>query len=194
MAKIGSICVYCGSAGLVRDSYRDAATALGKALAAADIRLVYGGGRVGLMGLVADGAMTAGGHVTGIIPQFLQDYEVGHKGVTDLQVVDSMHTRKQRMADLSDGFIILPGGFGTLEEFFEVLTWKQLKLHDKPIVIADFDGYWKPLTGLLDHMIAEKFARPETRTLYQVAETVDGVLAALAAAPAPAVDPSTKWT
>lgn len=193
MATVASVCVYCGSAGAVNDLYRDGASALGQALAQRGIRLVYGGGRVGLMGLVADGVMSGGGHVTGIIPQFLQDYEVGHHGVSDLQIVDTMHTRKQRMAAASDAFIVLPGGFGTLEEFFEVLTWKQLKLHDKPIIIADFGGYWGPLTALLDHMIAEKFARPEMKALYQVAGTVEEIFTALDAAPAPAIDPSTKW-
>jgi len=193
MARIGSVCVYCGSAGSVDERYRQGATDLGTELGKRQIGLVYGGGRVGLMGLVADAAMAAGGHVTGIIPQFLQDYEVGHHGVSELLVVDTMHTRKQAMADRSDAFIVLPGGFGTLEEFFEVLTWKQLRLHDKPIIIADIGGYWGPLVSLLDHMIAEKFARPEMTSLYTVAHSVEEIFEALAAAPAPTVDPATKW-
>ncbi len=194
MQTISSLCVYCGSSGTVRDSYRQFATDLGEEMARRGLKLVYGGGRVGLMGLVADGVMRLGGQAVGIIPEFLERYEVGHGGITELVIVDTMHTRKQKMAELSDAFIVLPGGFGTLEEFFEVLTWRQLKLHDKPIIIADVDGYWGKLTELLDHMIEEGFAKPQMRGLWTVARTLDDVFAKLHTAPAPVVEPAIKWT
>lgn len=198
MTSIKSVCVYCGSAGAVDPAFREAATALGTLLAKAGIDLVYGGGRVGLMGLVADAVMTGGARVTGIIPEFLDKYEVGHTGLSELIVVDTMHTRKKQMMDLADAFIVLPGGFGTLEELFEVLTWKQLRLHDKPILILDLPGtdgrgFWEPLTGLLDHIIGQKFAKPETAALWQVITRLDDVLPALNAAPPPAVPVETKW-
>lgn len=198
MTSVTSVCVYCGSAGAVDPAYRDAAAGLGRLLAQAGINLVYGGGRVGLMGLVADAVMAGGAHVTGIIPEFLDKYEVGHTGLSELIVVDTMHTRKQQMMDRADAFIVLPGGFGTLEELFEVLTWKQLRLHDKPILILDLPGtdgrgFWEPLTGLLNHIIGQNFAKPETAALWQVITRLDDVLPALRAAPPPAVPVETKW-
>ena len=140
MANIQSVCVYCGSASDGPESHRNAAAQLGAALAENNIRLVFGGGHVGLMGIAADAALAAGGEVIGVIPDFLRDRELGHEGCDDLIVTPSMHSRKQKMAELSDGFAILPGGLGTLDEAFEIITWKQLNLHDKPIVIADIDG------------------------------------------------------
>jgi uncharacterized protein (TIGR00730 family) len=193
MRKIKSVCVYCGSSSQVDQRYRDAAVALGALLARCRTTLVYGGGRVGLMGLLADACLQAGGEVIGVIPEFLRRYEVGHGAVTELVVVDNMHQRKQQMFDRSDGFVILPGGLGTLEEMFEVLTWKQLRLHDKPIVIADIAGYWAPLTALIDQMIGENFARPEARDLFAVVDRVDAILPALEQAPLPMVGPETKW-
>jgi uncharacterized protein (TIGR00730 family) len=181
MPNPGALCVYCGSSGAVDPRYRAAASELGREMARRGITLIYGGGRVGLMGLAADACMQGGGKVIGIIPDFLQRDEIGHAGITELIVVDSMHARKQLMAEMADGFVILPGGYGTLEEFFEILTWKQLKLHDKPVLIFDAGGYWAPLTDLLDHVLAENFARPESRALWTRVSSVDGVFEALAA-------------
>src|SRR5689334_8377176 len=149
MRNIQRLCVYCGSAGAVGEKYRAAATELGTRLAAAGIGLVYGGGRVGLMGLLADAALASRGEVTGIIPARLRDAESAHLGVTELVVVDSMHDRKRVMAERADAFAILPGGIGTLDEMFEILTWRQLGLHDKPIFLIDVAGYWRPLRELL---------------------------------------------
>lgn len=186
MADIHSLCVYCGSSPRVDEKYKTAAARLGALIAARGLQLVYGGGRVGLMGITADAALGAGGKVVGIIPEHIQALEVQHTGLTELHVVDSMHTRKQMMFDRSDAFIVLPGGLGTLDEAFEMMTWLQLKLHDKPIVFVDVDGFWRPFLRLVDHMIAQGFCRPETRDLFQVVETVDEVFGAIAA-PVPLV-------
>ncbi|MCG5244171.1 TIGR00730 family Rossman fold protein [Azospirillum doebereinerae] len=179
MKTLSSVCVYCGASSQVADVHKEAAHALGDGLARRGIRLVYGGGRVGLMGIVADAALAAGGEVVGIIPEHIQSAEIEHTGLTELHVVDSMHTRKRMMVERSDAFVVLPGGLGTLDEMFEVLTWKQLQLHDKPVVIADVDGYWRPLLGLVDHMVAQGFARIDRSKLYSVADQVDGVFDAL---------------
>src|SRR5579871_3203178 len=189
MKRLKSLCVYCGSSGAVDERYRDAAIRLGTTLAEQRITVVYGGGRVGLMGLLADACLQAGGTVVGVIPEFLRRAEVGHGAVTELVIVDTMHERKRTMFERSDGFVILPGGLGTLEETFEVLTWKQLKLHDKPIVVVDVAGYWQPLAALIDHVIGENFAGPQMRQLMTVVGNVDGVLPALAHAAAPRVGP-----
>ena len=157
-ARIRSVCVYCGSAGAVDERYRAAAVELGRSLAKAGIGLVFGGGHIGLMGVAADAALAAGGHVVGIIPAALRDRELGHQGVSELVVVDTMHDRKRIMAERADAFAVLPGGIGTLDEFFEILTWRQLKLHDKPIFLVDVAGYWQPLRALLDHIVAHNFA------------------------------------
>lgn len=158
-----TICVYCGSNTGSNPAYAAQARALGQRLAADDITLVYGGGNVGLMGIVADAALAAGGQAIGVIPQQLVDWEVAHKGVTRLEVVDSMHTRKARMFELSDGFIALPGGFGTLDEMFEMLTWRQLGLGEKPCAFLDVDGFWQPLMTMLDTMVRERFLHAEQR-------------------------------
>ena len=183
MKKIGRLCVYCGSSGAVEARYREAASELGARLAAAGIELVYGGGRVGLMGLLAEGALTAGGKVTGIIPRRLLDAEVAHLGVTELVVVDSMHDRKRLMAEKADAFSVLPGGIGTLDELFEIVSWKQLELHDKPILLVDIGGYWAPLRELLDHIVVNGFARPQTRRLLHVVPSVSALMAALSEQP-----------
>jgi uncharacterized protein (TIGR00730 family) len=183
MQNIRSLCVYCGSSGAVDAQYRDAASELGANLAQAGIALVYGGGRIGLMGLVADAALAAEGKVTGIIPSHLRDAEVAHRGVTELVVVDSMHERKRLMAERADAFAILPGGIGTLDEMFEIVSWKQLRLHDKPILLVDIGGYWAPLRALLDHIIDTGFASAQTRGLLQVVPSIAALMAALTAAP-----------
>jgi len=193
MTTVRSICVYCGSSGRVDPRYREAAEHLGTELARRGIRVVYGGGRVGLMGLVADAALAAGGEVIGIIPGHIQALEVEHTDLTELHVVGSMHERKQLMFERSDAFVVLPGGLGTLDETFEILTWKQLTLHDKPVVLVDVAGYWRPLVGLLDHMIEQGFARPEHKALYRKVDSVDAVFEALARAPEPIVEPQSKW-
>ena len=184
MKKIRCLCVYCGSSGAVEASYREAASELGARLAAAGIELVYGGGRVGLMGLLADAVLTTNGKVTGIIPRRLLDAEVAHLGVTELVVVDNMHDRKRLMAEKADAFAVLPGGIGTLDELFEMLSWKQLELHDKPILLVDIGGYWAPLRALLDHIVVNGFARPQTRRLLHVVPSVSALMAALSEEPA----------
>ena len=183
MNKIRRLCVYCGSSGAVEARFREAASELGARLAAAGIELVYGGGRVGLMGLLADAALTTNGKVTGIIPRRLLDAEVAHLGVTELVVVDSMHDRKRLMAEKADAFAVLPGGIGTLDELLETLSWKQLELHDKPILLVDIGGYWAPLRELLDHIVVNGFARPQTRRLLHVVPSVSALMAALSEQP-----------
>ena len=165
MAGFERICVFCGSRAGVRDAYRASADALGRLLAERGIELVYGGGKVGLMGIVADACLAAGGRVTGIIPDALMKWEVGHPGLTRLEVVDSMHTRKARMAELSDGFIALPGGLGTFEELFEILTWAQLGFHRKPAALLDVGDYYRPLVTMLDAAVTEGFMKPANRGL-----------------------------
>jgi uncharacterized protein (TIGR00730 family) len=185
MALVKRICVYCGSSGRVNETYRAAATRLGVIFAQAGIELIYGGGRVGLMGLLADATLASGGRVTGIIPGHLHDREVGHTGLSELMVVDNMHERKRLMFDLADAFAVLPGGLGTLDETIEVLTWKQLGLHDKPLVVIDIAGYWTPLFELVEHAVANGFAARSALQLYRVVGRVEDLLPALAAAPEP---------
>ncbi len=183
MPNIKALCVYCGSSGRVAASYREAASELGMRLAAAGIEIVFGGGRVGLMGLVADAALAGGGRVTGIIPARLRDAELAHQGVSELVIVDSMHERKRLMAERADAFAVLPGGIGTLDETFEMLSWKQLGLHDKPIYLVDIDGYWTTLRTLLDDIVERGFAPAKTRRLLQTVSTVAELMTALAEAP-----------
>jgi len=183
MTEIKRLCVYCGSSGAVEASYREAASELGARLAAAGIELVYGGGRVGLMGLLADAALIGGGKVTGVIPTRLLRAEVAHSGVTELVVVESMHVRKRLMAEKADAFAVLPGGIGTLDELFETLSWKQLELHDKPILLVDIGGYWAPLRKLLDHIVVSGFAREQTRGLLHVVPSVSALMTALSEEP-----------
>ncbi|WP_323121629.1 LOG family protein [Burkholderia alba] len=152
-----SVCIYCGSAAGNKPVYANAAQALGRALAQADLTLVYGGGRVGLMGVIADAVLAAGGRAIGVIPKLLVDKEVGHAGLTELHVVPDMHHRKKMMADLSDAFVAMPGGAGTLEEFFEVYTWAQLGYHRKPVALYNIDGFYDPLIALLQHTVDEGF-------------------------------------
>jgi uncharacterized protein (TIGR00730 family) len=176
MAEIKTVAVFCGAQAGDDPAYREAAEALGRGLAEAGIRLVFGGGRIGLMGAVADAALAAGGRVVGIIPEFLTRWEVAHEGVADMTITDSMHSRKRRMFDLSDAFVTLPGGLGTLDETIEIITWRQLKLHDKPILLCDVKGSAQPLLAAIEAAIEHGFARSDVRRLYEV---VDGVPAAL---------------
>ena len=183
------VCVFCGSSDGARSSYRQAASDLGRLLAVTGIGVVYGGGNVGLMGALADAALSAGGDVIGVIPEHLGQKELAHRGV-HLRVVHSMHERKALMADLSDGFIALPGGYGTLEEFCEVLTWSQLGLHTKPCGLLNVDHYYDGLLGLLDHAVAEGFVRPESRHLVLVDDEPQRLVDRLAAWQAPSFD---RW-
>jgi hypothetical protein len=188
MSNIRRLCVYCGSSGAVDRQYREAATELGARLAVAGIGLVYGGGRVGLMGLLADAVLAGGGEVIGIIPARLRDAELAHPDATEMVVVESMHERKRLMSENADAFAVLPGGIGTLDEMFEILSWKQLGLHDKPILLADIGGYWAALRVLLDDIVTKGFARPEARALVRVVPTVAALMAALEAVPEPRRD------
>ncbi|MDQ0324617.1 uncharacterized protein (TIGR00730 family) [Rhodopseudomonas julia] len=163
-----AICVFCGSNAGARADYARAAASLGVAIAEAGLRLVYGGARVGLMGAVANAALTAGGEVIGVIPHALVQKEVAHKGLTKLHEVGSMHERKALMGDLSDGFVALPGGAGTLEELFEVWTWGQLGYHQKPVGLLNVAGFYDGLAAFLDHQAAEHFMRPEHRAMLMV--------------------------
>ena len=172
------VCVYCGSS--AGNDPRFAATArdFGAALARAGIGVVYGGGRVGLMGAVADAALEAGGEVIGIIPRFLEEREVAHSGV-DLRVVESMHERKQLMSELSDAFVALPGGFGTFEEFFEIVTWVQLRLLDAPCILANVEGYFDALLALIDGAHAKGFINAQNRGIVESYDNLEDVLARL---------------
>ena len=160
-----TVCVFCASSDGARPSYGAAARRMGSALARRGLGLVYGGGRVGLMGVLADAALRAGGKVMGVIPDALLEKEVAHVGLSKLYVVGSMHERKKLMADLSDGFVTLPGGYGTLEEFLEVLSWAQLGIHEKPCGLLEVEGYWEPLSSLFDKAVAEGFVKPDHRSL-----------------------------
>ncbi|HEU0171540.1 MAG TPA: TIGR00730 family Rossman fold protein [Acidimicrobiales bacterium] len=187
------VCVFCGSSDGARSDYAQAAERLGEALAARGIDLVYGGAHVGLMGRLADACRAGGGQVIGVIPERLVDAEVAHTSIDDLRIVGSMHERKALMADLSDGFLALPGGFGTLEEFCEVLTWSQLGLHPvpKPCGLLDVAGYFEPLVTLFDRGVDEGFIRPVHRGLVLASDDVEALLDALAAWTPPPV--TRKW-
>ena len=187
MATVTSLCVYCASSIRVDDVYKNAATELGQLLGERGIRLVFGGGRVGLMGLMADAAMKAGGEVVGVIPRHLEDAEVGHRGISELHIVENMHVRKEMMFRLADAVAVLPGGLGTLDETFEIITWRQLRLHDKPIVIVDIEGFWQPFLDLVDHVCDKGFASPQVRDLFTTVERVDQLLPTIEALPAPAI-------
>jgi len=179
-----AIAVYCGSAHGVSPAYAEGARALGRAMAAQGLGLVYGGGNVGLMGVIADEVMRSGGAAVGVIPQALMDREVGHTGLTRLYVVKDMHERKAMMADLADGFIAMPGGMGTLEELFEMLTWSQLGIHHKPIGLLNVDGYYDRLLGFVGHMQEQGFVKPQHAALMMAEPAPDALLARLRAAAA----------
>lgn len=161
MKNIKSVCVFCGSQPGVRPEYEAQARALGALLARQGISLVYGGGHVGLMGAVADAALAAGGKVVGVIPEHLMRPEIAHQGLTELHVVDTMHTRKRMMAERADAFVVLPGGYGTFEEMFEMVTWLQLQLHAKPVGVLNVEGYYDHLLAFLRHASQEGFIRPQ---------------------------------
>jgi uncharacterized protein (TIGR00730 family) len=176
---LGRLCVFCGSRDGARPAFAGAADELGRLLAASGIGLVYGGASVGLMGRLADAVLAAGGSVTGVIPRALVDREIAHAGLSELHVVDDLHQRKALMARLSDAFVALPGGVGTLDELFEIVTWRALGLHRKPIGLLDTDGYFAPLVRLLDHMVVSGFLDPAVRALVQAAPDPPALLAIL---------------
>lgn len=184
------VCVFCGSNHGVRPAYTAAAEKLARFLVKLGIGIVYGGGNIGLMGVLADTAIIAGGEVTGVIPRALFAKEVGHAGITDMRIVGSMHERKALMAELSDGFIALPGGWGTFDEFCEVLTWAQLGLHRKPCGILNVEGYYDPLLKMFDHSVAEGFLKPEYRPLVIAASEPEELIAKMQGYQPPSLD---RW-
>ena len=186
-----SICVFCGSSPGSRPEYAEAARRVGAILAARGIGLVYGGGRVGLMGTVADAALAGGGEVLGVIPEAMSGREIAHSGVTELIIVPNMHARKALMAERSAAFLVLPGGIGTYEEFFEVLTWSALGYHAKPVGVLDVAGYFGPLHALLDQCQAEAFLRPDHLAALRLGDDPEAMIDALMRGPAPAANP--RW-
>ena len=193
LSAVRSVCVYCSSAGHTDEIYNEVARDVGMALAHRKFRVVYGGGRRGMMGMLADAALGAGGEVVGIIPAFIKEHEIQHTGLTELYVVKDMHTRKRMMVEMSDAFVVLPGGFGTMDETFEILSWKQLGLHNKPIVLYNYNGFWNPLLELIEHMDAHGFVMPENTHSFATVTTHKGLFEALTAPPGPLMNPVTKW-
>ena len=193
MSDIKTACVYCGSSNNVDEIYKDASRELGAVLAKSGVSLVYGGGDVGLMGIVANAVLESGGDAVGIIPGHIAEKEVAHHKLTELHVVDTMHERKQMMVDRADAFIIMPGGLGTMDEFFEIFTWWQLGLHDKPIIIVNVNGYWDALLDLIDNLIENGFAKEADREYLCVINDVKDVPEAFERAPREKIEPQTKW-
>lgn len=184
------VCIFCGSYPGTQPVYMTAAHAMGMGLAKRNLGLVYGGGRVGLMGAVADGALAGSGKVTGVIPQSLVDRELAHTGLSELRVVASMHQRKAMMAEIADAFIALPGGFGTLDELFEIITWAQLGIHNKPVALLNIKGYFDPLVHFIEHMATEGFIKPVHRQAVLVKDDVDTLLDTIVAYQPPQLE---KW-
>ncbi|HET6305861.1 MAG TPA: TIGR00730 family Rossman fold protein [Rhodopila sp.] len=176
MTSIRSLAVFCGSRLGISPAYAAAGQELGQGLGQAGIRLVYGGGRIGIMGVVADAVMAAGGTVLGVIPEFLTQREVANTNLTTMRVTDSMHERKRQLYEEADAFLVMPGGLGTYDEAFEIITWRQLRLHDKPIMLCNVEGWALPLVAAIDHAIAQGFADPACRRLFEVIDGVPAVL------------------
>lgn len=182
-----SIAVFCGSSEGASSIYKESAAHLGRELAERQLTLIYGGAKVGLMGAVADAVLAHGGKAIGVLPYFLQSREIAHPGLTELILVDSMHERKAKMADLADGFVALPGGPGTLEEYFEIFTWGQLGLHQKPCGLLNVNGYFDPLLAMFDQMERERFMQPKYRSMVIADDTPEGILEQFARYEAPSV-------
>jgi len=180
-----SVCVYCSSSANPEAAVEKEIRAFGRELSKRGVRLVYGGASKGLMGAIADEVLSSGGKVTGIIPKALEGRESAHRGLTDLKVVGSMHEREQLMFDLSDAFVAFPGGFGTMEEVIEMITWKQMGIHGKPIVIANIGGYFDPLLAQFERAVQKKYARTEDRILFAIADSTKAILTFLEGAPVP---------
>ncbi len=183
MTKLTALCVYCGAHLGIHPSHRTAAARLGTLLGKNRIKLIFGAGSVGLMGVVADAALAAGGEAIGIIPHHLNRAELAHDRLTEIHVVDSMHERKQRMFELADAFAVLPGGLGTLDETIEIITWRQLGLHQMPVVLIDHQGYWKPFCKLVDHVIREGFAHSSVKNMYTIVSGVEDVISTIDSRP-----------
>ena len=179
MSNKKSVCVFCGASNNVPQKFLDIGAKFGQILAKRDITLVYGGGDCGVMGAVANSTMKSGGHVTGVFPVSLRNIENEHQNLSEIIIVDTMHERKQNMFERSDAFIVFPGGFGTMDEMFEILTWKQLLLHHKPIVIFNYENYWDPLISLMNNIIDVGFAKPETAGFFNVVDRVEAILEVL---------------
>jgi uncharacterized protein (TIGR00730 family) len=180
-----TLCVYCSASNEVSPAYLEAARELGGLAARSGLRLVFGAGSVGLMGALADGALAEGGQVVGVIPEHLEQRELGHRGISEYIVVGSMHDRKRVMFDHADAFAILPGGLGTLDEAFEVITWRQLGLHDKPIFLVNLSGFWDPLLVLIEHLLHERFLHQDPARLFQAVDDTPALVEAVLAAPRP---------
>ena len=192
MIKRPTVCVFCGSSANVAEVYKQSATLLGTALGQAGMDLVYGGGHVGLMGIVADAALAAGSRVTGIIPRFLEEFEVGHEGLDELVITETMHDRKQLMYERADAFVTLPGGLGTFDETIEVMTWTQLGLSSKPVILVNVDGYWDPFLALIRHSIAMGFAKPEHEAILSIVATPEEAIPLVGQTPRTS-SPEGKW-
>lgn len=173
---VKSICVFCGASNSIDSKYINEGKKFGEFLASQNIRLIYGGGDSGVMGAVANGILKSGGKVTGVFPKFLSQYESEHKNLTEMILVEDMHTRKWRMFELTDAFVIFPGGFGTMDETFEVITWRQLGVHNKPIIIYNQEGYWNAWVELTKNIISQNFARKESENLYKVVTNMNDIL------------------
>jgi len=189
MTRITSLCVYCASSINVDQAYKEAAVELGGIMADLGVKLVFGGGRVGLMGLLADAVMAGGGEVVGVIPRHLEEAEVGHREITELHIVDNMHVRKEMMFRMADAVAVLPGGLGTLDETFEMITWRQLGLHDKPIVIVDISGFWQPFLNLVHHICDTGFASRTALELFTTVPSVGEVMPTIRSLPEPRLTP-----
>lgn len=176
MSEKKSICVFCGASNNVDKKFLNIGAEFGELLAKRDITLVYGGGDCGVMGAVANSTMKAGGYAVGVFPRSLRNIENEHQSLTEITIVDTMHERKQNMFERSDAFVVFPGGFGTMDEMFEILTWKQLMLHDKPVVIFNYQGYWDPLIALMKNIIENQFAKAEVATYYHVVTELDQII------------------
>ncbi len=173
------LCVFCSASETIDQKFKDIADETGRLMAKNKIGLVFGGGKLSMMGAVANGVKENGGHATGYIPGHLNDSEGGHSDIDEIHIVDTMHTRKMQMAESSDGFLLLPGGFGSMDEFFEIITWKQLGIHHKPIIIMNAYGYWESLLKLMDHIIENNFARPEHKHIFDVIKAPDELMKTL---------------
>lgn len=189
MTEIKTLCVYCGSRESNNENFKFLAEKIGKILGENQIKLIYGGGNVGLMGILATSVVENGGTVHGIIPGHLDKIEKSHDKITELTIVDNMHQRKRLMFDHSDAFLILPGSIGTLDETIEVITWRQLKLHDKPIVLLNYENYWDPFLKLLNNIVNFEFALKDTFDLFHVINEAEDVLPLLKTLPEPKIDP-----
>lgn len=183
MANLTSLCVYCGARAGTDPAHRAAAERLGALLGQNKIKLIFGAGSVGLMGVVADAALAAGGEVIGVIPHHLNRVELAHDRLTETYVVNSMHERKQQMFELADAFAVLPGGLGTLDETIEIVPWRQLRLHHKPVILVNHADYWKPLIDLVDHAVTQGFADPSATDLFTVVDSVDDIIPAIETLP-----------